>query len=227
MSIKKYLYIGIGLFLLIVVLAVGITAEFKLSNITDDVYAFIDEFFSRWSLALSAAGTIILGLLVFFNVYEGRRREEKEKEQAIHALHEEIHSILTDFIEIRFGISRRLEEHGEVAFKGLSRPMQEYFFPQIDTFVFDNMKNAGQLHWLQDMRMDVVFCYRLIRMYNRGAVSDIPNLDLLIPLPTKIYERLEKAIRDLEAKFKFLPHYTKEKSQGQQTKQGNDITGGA
>jgi uncharacterized membrane protein len=74
---KKYLYIGIIVFLFIVFLAAGITAEFELSNITSDVYSYIEKFFDQWSLALSAAGTVILALSVFLSVYENRRYEEK------------------------------------------------------------------------------------------------------------------------------------------------------
>jgi hypothetical protein len=76
MNVKKYLYISIGVFLLIVFLAAGITAEFRLSNITSDVYDYIEKFFSQWSLALSAAGTIILAISVFFYIYENRRSQK-------------------------------------------------------------------------------------------------------------------------------------------------------
>lgn len=215
MNVKGLIWIALGVFVAIAFVTIGISARFSLSNITANPYEFIEEFFSQWSPALAAAGTVILAISIFSFVYENRRREERERQQAIHALHDEILSILTDLTEICFGISRRLEEHGEKAFMGLSRPMQEHFFPQTDTFVFDSMKNAGQQHWLQEMRMDIVYCYRLVRMYNRSAVSEIPNLDLLVPLPTEIHERLDKAIRDLEAKFEFLPHYMTEKSESQ------------
>lgn len=75
MNIRKYLYIGIGVFLFIVFLAVCITAEFKLSIITSDVYAFIENFFNRWSPALSAAGMLIVAILALSAIYEGRRSQ--------------------------------------------------------------------------------------------------------------------------------------------------------
>jgi len=204
MNIKKYLYIGIGVFLFIVFLAVGITAEFKLSNITGDVYGYIEKFFSQWSLALGAAGTVILALSVFLFIYENRRREEREKEQAIHALHDEIHWNLTHIIALRFKISEMLKYIDE---RGTVPP--EAPFELIETRVFDDMRSRGQLNWLEDKRMDVIFCYSLISDYNMDRRFMSYHLELLATLN----KRLDKAIRDLEAKFKFLPHYVRERSE--------------
>lgn len=215
MNTKKYLYIGIGVFLFIVFLAAGITAEFKLSNITGDVYGYIENFFNQWSLALGAAGTIILALSVFLFIYENRRREEREKEQAVHALHDEIHWNLRPVITLRFDISemlRYIEEHHTTP----SRPPP---FELLDTRVFDDMRSRGQLHLLEDIRMDVYFSYTLIKKYNMGREYKPEHLELL----TELHERLDKVIRALEAKFKFLPHYVKEKSETQETETENDI----
>jgi hypothetical protein len=201
MNIKKYLYIGIGVFLVIVFLAAGTTAEFKLSNVTSDVYGYIEKFFSQWSLALGAAGTVILAISVFLFIYENRRREEREKQQAIHALHDEIHWNLRPIITLRFDISemlRYIEEH-HVA------PSELAPFQSLETRVFDEMRSRGQLHLLEDLRMDVVFCYGLIDMYNRDEGFKPKHLDIL----TTLHERLDKVIRDLEAKYKFLPRYVK------------------
>jgi len=204
MNIKKYLYIGIGVFLVVVFLAAGTTAEFKLSNITSDVYSYIEKFFSQWSLALGAAGTIILALSVFFFIYENRRREEREKEQAIHALHDEIHWNLTHIIALRFKISEMLKYIDE---RGTVPP--EAPFELIETRVFDDMRSRGQLNWLEDKRMDVIFCYSLISDYNMDRRFMSYHLELLATLN----KRLDKAIRDLEAKFTFLPHYVRERSE--------------
>lgn len=203
MNIKKYLFVAIGAFLVIVTLAVGISARFNLSNITADPYVFIENFFSQWSLALSAAGTIILALSVFFFIYENRRREEREKEQAIHALHDEIHWNLRPVITLRFDISemlRYIEEHH-------TAPSGPPPFELLDTRVFDDMRSQGQLHLLEDLRMDIVFCYTLIRKYNMDREYKPNHLKLL----TELHKRLDKAIRALEAKFKFLPRYVKYK----------------
>jgi len=50
-----------------------------------------------------------------------------------------------------------------------------------------------------------VFCYGLIDMYNRDGCFKPKHLEIL----TMLYERLDKVIRSLEAKFKFLPRYVK------------------
>lgn len=206
MNIKKYLYMGIGVFLLIVFLTVCITAEFKLSHITSDIYAFIEKFFSQWSLALSAAGTVILALSVFFFIYENRRREEREKEQAIHGLHDEIHWNLTHIIGLRFQISEGLKYIDE------RRIVPPAPFEFIETRVFDDMRSRGQLHWLENIRMDIIFCYKLTREYNMDRGYKSYHLEALATL----YERLERVIRNLEAKFEFLPHYIKEKRETQE-----------
>jgi len=203
MNMKKYLYIGIGVFLFIVFLAAGTTAEFKLSNVTSDVYHYIEKFFGQWSLALSAVGTIILALSVFFFIYENRRREEREKQQSIHALHDEIHWNLTNIIRLRFQISEMLkyiDEHHTMP--------PEAPFELIETRVFDDMRSRGQLHWLENIRMDIIFCYQLTKDYNLDRGYKSYHLEILATLD----ERLEKTIRDMEAKFKFLPHYIQENS---------------
>lgn len=163
MNIKKYIFIAIGAFVAIVALAIGVSARFNVSNITADPYAFIEKFFNQWSLALSAAGTVILALSVFSFIYENRRREQKEKQQAIHALHDEIHWNLIHIIMLRFRISERLryiEEHCVMP----TEP--EAPFELLDTRVFDDMRSRGQLHWLEDIRMNIIFCYEIIGDYN-------------------------------------------------------------
>ena len=50
-GMKKYVFVGIGTFFAIVLLAVCISARFSLTNITADPYKFIEGFFDRWSTA--------------------------------------------------------------------------------------------------------------------------------------------------------------------------------
>lgn len=200
MNIKRVVIIACSVFLGIVALAVCISARFSLSNITSDPYAFILHFFDQWSLALSAAGTIILAISVFAFIYENRRREEQEKQRVIHALHNEIHWNLRPIIMLRFDISewsKRAEE------SKLLPTQTEGLYRQIETRVFDDMRNRGQLHWLEELRMDVVFCYSLIDSYNLDKHFKPEHFKLL----TKLYECLDKVIRALEAKFNFLPLY--------------------
>lgn len=196
MNIKRFVIIACSVFLVIVALAVCVSARFSWSNITSDPYAFILNFFDQWSLALSAAGTIILAISVFAFIYENRRREEREKQQVIHALHNEIHWNLRPIITLRFDISE-WSKHVEKSQEGLYR--------QIETRVFDDMRIRGQLHWLEELRMDVVFCYSLIDIYNLDRRFKVGHLELL----TELHERLDKTIRALEAKFKFLPRYVR------------------
>lgn len=210
MNIKKYLSIAIGAFLVIVILTIGISAKFSLLNITANPYQFIEDFFNQWSPALGAASTVILAVLVLWTMYDNRRSQEREKERAIHALHDEIHSNLIDIIRLRFRISEKVKQETDT---GLIFT-QDQPFQVIDTAVFDSMKNGGQLHWLRDIRMHVIFCYKLIKQYNQDAAFKPYHLELL----ATAYEGLGKATRDLEKNFNFLPHYLKETGETQQTR---------
>jgi hypothetical protein len=146
---------------------------------------------------------------VFSFIYENRRREQREKQQAIHALHDEIHWNLTHIITLRFRISewlRYTEEHHVVPTE------TEALFELIDSRVFDDMRSRGQLCWLEDIRMDVISCYKVIRDYNMDRCFKPYHLEML----TKLHEWLDKAIKDLEAKFSFLPHYVKAENKAQE-----------
>ena len=218
MNIKRVVIIACSVFLGIVALAVCVSARFSLSNITSDPYAFILNFFDQWSLALSAAGTIILAISVFAFIYENRRREEQEKQRVIHALHNEIHWNLRPIIMLRFDISewsKRAEE------SKLLPTQTEGLYRRIETRVFDDMRSRGQLHWLEELRMDVVFCYSLIDDYNLDRYFKPEHLKLL----TELRERLDKAIRALEAKFNFLPPYVRyEDAEGTTEKVTNETS---
>lgn len=226
MNIKRVAFIVGSVFLAIVALAVCVSARFSLSNITSDPYTFISSFFNQWSLALSATGTIILAISVFAFIYENRRREEREEQQVIHALHNEIHWNLRPIITLRYDIS---EWSKRVKESNLISTETEGLYKRIETRVFDDMRSRGQLHWLEELRMDVVFCYSLIDTYNLDIQFKPEHLELL----TKLHERLDKTIRALEAKFKFLPRYVRyedsesadeQKTNQNRTDQASDAT---
>lgn len=198
---KKVIYINASAFFLLVLAAVYITDKLNPSFITTAPYQFIEKFFSQWSLALSAAGTIILALMLFFNIYENRRREELQNRQAIYALHDEIHWNMRPIITIRFDISERLSYINEHHVK----PSEPAPFQLLETRVFDELRNQGQLHLLESLRMDAVFCYGIIDTYNRDGRFKPNHLEIL----TTLHERLDKLIRNLEANFKFLPKYVR------------------
>jgi hypothetical protein len=107
---------------------------------------------------------------------------------------------------------RYIEEHHMT-------PSEPPPFELLDTRVFDDMRSRGQLHLLDDIRMDVVFCYTLIRKYNMDRDYKPNHLDLL----TELHKWLDKAIRDLEAKFKFLPHYVRDKNERQEAQTENEV----
>lgn len=201
MNIKKYLCIAVGIFVAIVVLAIGISSRFSLSNITYDPYAFIEGFFAQWSPALSAAGVLIAAGLAFWAIYEGRQSQEREREQAMHALHDEIHSNMDDIIRLHFQVSEKVRKEEESGMINTA----DAPFQVIDTAVFDSMRNTGELRRLEDIRMHIIFCYKLIKMYNQNGAFKPFHLELL----ANIHGGLAEAIRDLETKFKFLPHYVK------------------
>jgi hypothetical protein len=204
MNIKKYVFVAIGAFFLIVLLTVGVSARFSLSNIVANPYQFIEDFFEQWSPALSAAGTIIVAALALLSLHESRRSQERERERAIHALHDEIHSNLTDIITLRYQISDRITKVEKLPLESFPSDLDYHMpFHPIDTAVFDSMRNAGQLHWLGHIRMDIVTCYKAIQTYNRDAGFKPHHLDLLATL----YEVLRKALSDIETNFKFLPRY--------------------
>lgn len=202
MNLKKYVLIAVAAFLVVAILAIGISAEFSLTNIIADPYRFIEDFFAHWSPALSAAGTIIVAALAILSIYQSRRNEEKQGEQVIHALHDEIHSNLTDIIGLRFQISEKFRREAESSMVNT----EDAPFQSVDTTVFDSMKNAGQLHRLGDMQMKVVFCYKLIKRYNLDGGFKPYQLQLL----GTVNEELDKVMKDLEANLKFLPRYLKE-----------------
>jgi ABC-type multidrug transport system fused ATPase/permease subunit len=204
------MWIAIVVFIAIVAFTIAFSAKFNLSNITSEPHSFFERFFSQWSLALSAAGTIILAISAFSFIYESRRREDREERKAIHALHDEVFWNLNNIITLRFQISeylKYLQEHNVT-------PSNQTPFELLETRVFDDMRSQGQLHLLEDIRMEIVPCYKLIRDYNLDREFKPNHLELLKTL----HEWLEKGIKDLEAKFKFLPHYMKEKSGKQETK---------
>jgi len=208
MNITKLMLGAIIAFVVMVTLAIGISARFSVSNIVSEPYFFVEQFFNQWSPALSAFGTIILAISVFSFIYVSQRHEEREEKQAIHALHDEILWNLNNIITLRFQIS---EWQKHIQEKHTITPGP---FELLDTRVFDDLKSRGQLHLLEDIRMDTIFCYKLIRDYNMDTEFQRNHLKLL----SILNDCLDQVIKNLERKFKFLPHYIKEKSENQEYK---------
>ena len=89
----------------------------------------------------------------------------------------------------------------------MSSQDRQLLFEDIDTAVFDNMKTAGTLRWLGELRMEIISCYTLIKRYNRDQSFQENHPSLL----SKIQTQLKHAQINLEDTFRFLPNYTKDK----------------
>ena len=207
MNIKKYLYAIIGVIVVLLALAVALCAEFSMTKITADPYGFMVRFLELWAPAVGAAATIIVAIIIILVLNYIRRTQEREKEQSIYALHDEIDINLSLVMPLRHRIEKTLEPYSTEIRLGLSPQDRQLLFENIDTTVFDNMKNAGNLRWLGSMRIEIISCYTLIKRYN-GNQSFQEGHPLLL---SKIQTQLQRAQKNLEETFEFLPHYTREK----------------
>ena len=207
MNVRKYFYIVIAVIVLLLALAVAVSAEFSLTKISSDPYGFIVKFLELWAPAVGAIGTIIVAIIIILVLNYIRRSQEREKEQAIYALHDEIDINLSVVMPLRHRIEKTLEPYSMEIRLGLSAQDRQLLFESIDTTVFDNMKNAGNLRWLASMRMEIISCYTLIKRYN-SIQSFQEGHPLLL---SKIQTQLQHAQKHLEETFDFLPHYTREK----------------
>ncbi len=207
MNVKRIFYFIIIALVLLLVLAVALSAEFSLTNITSDPSGFILKFMEIWAPAAGAIGTVIVALVIIFVLNYIRRSQEREKEQSIYALHDEIDINMSIIKPLRHRIENTLEPYSTEIRLGLSEQDRRLLFENIDTTVFDNMKNAGNLRWLDSTRPDIISCYTLIKRYN----ADQRFQESHPPLLGKLYTQLQQAQRSLEKTFDFLPHYTKEK----------------
>ena len=207
MNVKKYFYIIIIVLVLLLSLAIALSAEFSFTKITSDPYGFIVKFMELWVPAVGAIGTFIVAILIILVLNYIRRIQEREKEQSIYALHDEIDVNLSIIMPLRHRIEKTLEPYSTETRLGLSTQDRELLFENIDTTVFDNMKNAGNLRWLDSLRMEIISCYTLIKRYNRDQYFQESHP----PLLSKIQTQLQHAQRNLEDTFSFLPHYTRDK----------------
>lgn len=207
MNVKKYLYVIVAVIVLLLALAVAVSAEFSLTKITSDPYGFIVRFLELWAPAVGAIGTVIVAIIIFLVLNYIRRTQEREKEQSIYALHDEIDINLSAIMPLRHRIEKTLEPYSTGVRLSLSPQDRQLLFEDIDTTVFDNMKNAGSLRWLDSMRMEIISCYILIKRYNRDQSFQEDHPSLL----GKIHTQLNRAQKHLEETFDFLPDYTKEK----------------
>jgi hypothetical protein len=207
-NIKKYFYIVIIIFVLLLALAIAVSAEFNLTNITSDAYEFIIKFLELWAPAVGAIGTVIVAIVIIFVLNYIRQSQEREKEQAIQALHDEVNINMSIIKPLLHRIEKTLEPYSTEARLGLLAQDRQSLFENIDTTVFDNIKNGGNLRWLNSTRHDVISCYTLIKRYNRDQSFQESHPNLL----GKIHKQLQHVQRTLEETFGFLPKYAKERS---------------
>ena len=207
MNVKKYYYIAIAVIVLLLALAVAVSAEFRFSNITSDPYGFIVKFLELWAPAVGAIGTIIVAIVIIIVLNYIRRSQDREKEQSIHALHDEININLSIIKPLRHRIETTLEPYSTEARLGLLEQDRQSLFETIDTTVFDNIKNSGNLRWLDSTRTNIVSCYTLIKRYNRDQYYQESHPSLL----SKIYTQCHNVQKNLEDTFDFLPNYSKER----------------
>lgn len=207
MNVKKYFYIIIAVLVLLLLLAIALSAEFSLTKITSDPYGFFIRFMEIWAPAAGAIGTIIIAIVIIFVLSYIRQNQEKEKEQSIYALHDEIDINFSIVKPLRHRIENTLEPYSTEFSLGLTAQDRHLLFENIDTTVFDNMKNVGNLRWLDTARKDIIACYTLIKRYNSDQSFQESHPQLL----SKILTQLQHAQRKLEDTFEFLPLYTREK----------------
>jgi hypothetical protein len=208
MDVKRYFYFIIAAIMVLLLLAIALSAEFSFSNITADPWGFFMRFMEIWAPAAGAIGTVIVALVILLVLSYIRRSQEREKEQSIYALHDEIDINLSIIKPLRHRIDNTLEPYSTEIKLGLSAQDRQLLFEHIDTTVFDNMKNAGNLRWLDSTRKDIISCYTLIRRYN----SDQSFQESHPPLLGKLATQLQQVQRNLEKSFDFLPRYTREKN---------------
>jgi membrane protein implicated in regulation of membrane protease activity len=208
MNVKKYYYIVIAILILLILLAIAVSAEFSLNNITSDPYGFTVRFLELWAPALGAIGTVIVAIVIIMVLNYIRRSQEREKEQLIHALHDEININLSIIKPLRHRIETTLEPYSTEARLGLLEQDRQSLFEVIDTTVFDNIKNDGNLRWMDSTRTKVISCYTLIKRYNRDQYYQEGHPSLL----SRISTQLQSVQKNLEETFDFLPRYSKEKT---------------
>ena len=185
MNLKKYLYIVIIVFVLLISLAIAVSAEFSMSNITSDPYAFIVRILELWAPAIGAIGTVVVAVVIVIVLNYIRRIQEREREQSIYALHDEININLSIIKPLRHRIETTLEPYSTEARLGLLEQDRQSLFEDIDTAVFDNIKNSGNLRWLDSTRTKIISCYTLIKRYNRDQYYQESHPSLL----SKIQQR--------------------------------------
>lgn len=207
MNVKKYLYIAIGVLVLLLLLAIAVSAEFSFTKITSEPYDFVVSFLELWAPAVGAIGTVIVAIVIFLVLNYIRRNQEREKEQSIYALHDEIDINLSIIVPLRHRIEKTLEPYSTEVRLGLTTQDRQLLFESLDTTVFDNMKNSGNLRWLDSIRIGIISCYTLIKRYNRDQSFQESHP----PLLSEIQTNLRHVQRDLEDTFPFLPHYTRDK----------------
>jgi hypothetical protein len=73
---KKYIYIAIGVFVVLIIVAGFVTAKLNPSLLTTNFYEFIDKYFVQWSPALGATGTVFATIIAVTAIFESRRNQK-------------------------------------------------------------------------------------------------------------------------------------------------------
>lgn len=165
------------------------------------------EFLDLWTPFLSSLGTVIIAILIILILNYLHRNQVREKEQSIYALHDEIDINLNIVETMRYRIDKTLKPYSTDIHLGLSIEDRKLLFENLDMTVFENMKNGGNLRWLDSTRTEIISCYSLIKNYNHDTCFQERHAMLLSQIQTHLVNSQKK----LEDTFHFLPRYIKDR----------------
>jgi hypothetical protein len=120
-------------------------------------------------------------------------------------LHDEININLSVVSTLRHRIEKTLEPYNPEPRLGLDFEDRQALFEKLDTTVFDNMKNTGNLYLLGPMREYIMMSYNLVKTYNGSQCYQENHPRLL----AKINSQLQFSQKNLEKTYRFLPRYSK------------------
>jgi len=199
---KLLLLAGIGIFVIIVLLAIGITAKFSFQNIKTDPYDFISRFFSQWSPALSAAGTLIAATLagtsIYWSVMEARHSREKEDKELVRSLWNEV-LWNSDEVALKIEVLGNLENEATANQKDITN-LQRYLAKPLETRAFESLRNSARLRLLGEAQERTYSLYRLITWYNRVVILSGYS-------PMTMLKEIDECLKELRERLKSEPEY--------------------